>query len=306
MYAYSMHRIFAVSITSNTSQVKSSSFPRHFIKLESSITYIEFSLLPYKKISHQKLTKILKSNQTKRTTMTTDNPKIKLTYFDIEGVAEGVRLAFILGGTEFEDDRIQFSQWGELKSKTPHGTLPVMTIDNGDGSPPTGMLTQSGAMIRYAAALDKSGSLHPPCKIYYIEQAIGIIGDLTGAWKPSLYISMRPSTYGYADDFPKTDEGMALIKKMRTEFIAVELPKYLKFLSDLIEANGGTWLCGGDKPTIADCLAIPTIRYFTKGLIDHVDDDCVNTNPDIVKYVERFCSLPEIKGRYTTGLGSAI
>jgi hypothetical protein len=34
--------------------------------------------------------------------MTTDNPKIKLTYFDIEGVAESVRLAFTLAGADFE------------------------------------------------------------------------------------------------------------------------------------------------------------------------------------------------------------
>merc|ERR1712183_50032 len=109
---------------------------------------------------------------------------IKLTYFDIEGVAESVRLAFVLAGVQFEDDRIPFAQWAELKPKTPNRSLPVMTIDGGP------MLTQSGAMLRYAASLDKSGTLYPPDKLYDIEQAIGIVGDLIRAWSPCLYVSM--------------------------------------------------------------------------------------------------------------------
>ena len=75
-------------------------------------------------------------------------PKIKLTYFDIEGVAEPIRLAFAFAGVEFEDDRIKFPQWQELKPTTPHGTLPIMTIDDGP------VITQSQAMLRYAASLD--------------------------------------------------------------------------------------------------------------------------------------------------------
>jgi glutathione S-transferase len=189
------------------------------------------------------------------------------------------------------DDRIKFPQWGELKPKTPHGTLPVMTIDDGP------MLTQSGAMLRYAGSLDKTGTLYPTDKMFDVEQAIGVVGDLTGAWSPNLY----PEGYN------QTDEGKELIKKMRTEFVTDggDLTKYLKYLSDLIEKNGGTFLCGGDKPTIADCIAIPTIRYFTLDNIDHVDTGpgCIS-NPTIVSYVERFCTLPEIKGRYTTGLGA--
>jgi len=239
-------------------------------------------------------------------TTTDNNPKIKLTYFDIEGVAEAVRLAFILAGIEFEDDRIQMSQWNELKSKTPNGQLPVMTINDGP------MLSQSSAMIRYAASMDTSGSLYPPTKLIQIEQAIGILSDLTSAWRPSLYTSMRPTSYGYDEDFPTTEKGKEVIQKLRTDFITNELPKYLQYLNDLIQVNKsdsdgtGTWLCGGSKPTIADCMAIPIIRNFTRGHIDHVDVDCVlKCNPDIGKYVERFCSLPEIKGRYSTGLGSS-
>jgi len=227
-------------------------------------------------------------------------PKIKLTYFDIEGVAEPIRLAFALADVEFEDDRINFSQWSELKPKTPHGTLPMMTIDDGPA------IVQSQAMLRYAASLDKTDSLYPADKMLEVEQAIGLLGDFTRAWQPNLYLAMRPHLFGYPEGYSKTEEGQAKIKEMRENFVANELPKWLGYLSDMIDANGGTFLCGGDKPTIADCMAVATIRSYTKGHVDHVDVDCVaKSNPKIAAYVERFCALPEVKGRYTTGLGAS-
>ena len=227
-------------------------------------------------------------------------PKIKLTYFDIEGVAEPIRLAFALAGVDFEDDRVKFPQWAELKPKTPHGTLPIMTIDDGP------VIVQSQAMLRYAASLDKTGSLYPADKMLEVEQAIGILGDFTRAWQPNLHIAMKPHSYGYPEGYSKTDEGKAKVKEMRENFVANELSKWLGYLSDMIDKNGGTFLCGGDKPTIADCLAVVNIRSFTKGHVDHVPTDCVTkANPKIAAYVERFCALPEIKGRYSTGLGSS-
>ena len=232
--------------------------------------------------------------------MTASAPKIKLTYFDIEGVAEPIRLAFALAGVDFEDDRVKFPQWAELKPQTPHGTLPIMTIDDGPA------IVQSQAMLRYAASLDKTGSLYPADKMLEVEQAIGILGDFTRAWQPNLYIAMKPHSYGYPEGYSKTDEGKAKVKEMRENFVANELSKWLGYLSDMIDKNGGTFLCGDDKPTIADCMAVANIRSFTKGHVDHVPTDCVaKANPNIAAYVERFCALPEIKGRYSTGLGSS-
>jgi len=119
-------------------------------------------------------------------------------------------------------------------------------------------------------------------------------------------MGMRPHNYGYPEDFAKSEEGKAQIKRMREAWIADELPKWLGFLSDMIDSNGGTWLCGGDKPTIADCMAVPAIRTYTRGHVDYVGVDCVEKcNPKIVAYVERFCALAEIKGRYSTGIGAS-
>ena len=53
-----------------------------------------------------------------------------------------VRLAFKIGGVEFEDVRVNFPDWAALKPKTPFGQLPFMNID--DAEP----VAQSGAMLR--------------------------------------------------------------------------------------------------------------------------------------------------------------
>lgn len=66
----------------------------------------------------------------------------KLTYFDIQGVAEKVRLAFVLSGVAFEDERLTFPQWADLKSSSKYGQLPLLTIDGGE------IIAQSGAMFR--------------------------------------------------------------------------------------------------------------------------------------------------------------
>jgi len=44
-----------------------------------------------------------------------------------------------------------------------------MTIDDGP------VKTQSGAMLRYAASLDKSGSLYPSEKLFEVEEAVSTV-----------------------------------------------------------------------------------------------------------------------------------
>jgi glutathione S-transferase len=226
------------------------------------------------------------------------SPKIKLTYFDIEGAGEPTRLALALSETKYEDVRIKFPEWKDLKPKTPYGNLPVMEIDDGP------VKTQSGAMLRWVGA-ECSDTLYPRDKLYDIEEAIGVIGDLQKAWEPCLYLAMRPQAFGYEEDFPKTEKGKELIKSMREKFVKNDLPNYLGRIEGLIDKSGGKWLVAGDHPTIADCMAVALLRGYTRGHIDHIDTKCLETNPKIVDYCKRFCDLPQIKGRYDSGIGSA-
>jgi glutathione S-transferase len=222
---------------------------------------------------------------------------IKLTYFKIEGVAEAVRLALLLSKTPFEDNRISFSEWSALKPSTPNGQLPIMTI----GDDASVVKTQSKAMLRWIG-MTKSSTLYPVDKVFDIEEAIGDIEDLQRTFSPAQFMGMRPSNFGYPDGFQSTDEGKQLVESLRTKFVTDELPKFVQRLEKKLSRHGGSYLVAGSEPTIADCVAIPALRFFTIGLMDHVDPKCLDKHPTITTYIRNFCSIELIKGRYTNGV----
>jgi glutathione S-transferase len=227
-----------------------------------------------------------------------------------------------LAGKDFEDVRVKFPEWAELKPKTPYGQLPLMEIDGGAPR------TQSMAMLRYVGATF-SETLYPREKLLDIEESIGLVEDFLREWRVSyilisfirhqyslhrdlhlltlfifrsfqsnLYIAMRPEVFGYPEGFGKTPEGQELCKTMRTKFVEEKLPVFLGHFQDMIEKHGGAWLASKDAPTIADCLAVVNLRQFKKGHLDHVPTTCLDTHPKVVDYLERFCALEPIKGRY--------
>jgi len=222
-----------------------------------------------------------------------DGEEVKLTYFDIEGVAEKVRLALTLNGVEFTDERIKFPEWAALKPTTKYGQLPVMTI--GDKA-----IAQSGAMLRWAAK-QGDGALYPDGQVelaLLIEEVVGLCEDMTRAWSPCLYLSMRPQQYGYPEDYGKTEEGAAKIKAMREAFVANDMPRYIKYFENFLEQNGGPFMCGSNV-TMADCVLLPTLRNFIRGHIDHVPTTCLDGHPAIKAYIAAMMEVPKIKAWYS-------
>jgi glutathione S-transferase len=231
----------------------------------------------------------------KRTFVTfTASDTIKLTYFDAEALGEPVRLALLLSGTKFDDIRIKFNEWPALKKTIPNGHIPIMTI--GDD-----VKTQSKAMLRWVGGT-KSATLYPADKLFDIEEVIGDVEDLQRAFSPAHMVGMRASTYGHPNGFESTAEGKKVTESMRIRFVKQELPRYVKRLTDRISTHGGPYLVAGTEPTIADCVAVPTLRQFTRGHLDYIDPNCLQEYPAIITYIKSICALESIQGRYIDGV----
>eukprot|EP00928_Gymnodinium_smaydae_P054442 TRINITY_DN38206_c0_g1_i1.p1 TRINITY_DN38206_c0_g1~~TRINITY_DN38206_c0_g1_i1.p1 ORF type:complete len:656 (+),score=166.83 TRINITY_DN38206_c0_g1_i1:137-2104(+) len=222
-------------------------------------------------------------------------PTIKLTYFNIEAAAEKVRLALVMTGTPFEDNRIDFKDWAALKATTPFGQLPVMEVTEDDGTKK--VFAQSPAMMRYIARrFDKTGKLYPADAdaSLQVEEMLGLSDDMARAWSPSLYLGMgRHMNYGHPEEWPAK---AATVQALREKFIAEELPKFMGYFTAALEKSGA-FLCGA-SPTIADLQLFPQLRYYTKGVADHVPADCLDKFPAIKAYLTRMLELPEIKAWY--------
>ena len=85
----------------------------------------------------------------------------------------------------------------------------------------------------------------------------------------------------------------ATVKKLRTDFLAEQLPQYAGYFTDLISESGGKFLTGEDL-TIADISAYQAFRYFTRGVADHVPKDSLEKFPELVAWMKRFEAHPKV------------
>lgn len=132
-----------------------------------------------------------------------------------------------------------------------------------------------------------------------IEEVIGLSDDMQRAWQPALYMGMgRHANYGHPQEWP---EQAQTVKKMREDFVRESLPKFMDFFSKKLQATGA-FFCG-DKPTIADLQILAQLRYFTKGVADHVPADCLTPFPVIMDWMKKMYEIPQIKDWYKLGDG---
>ena len=227
-------------------------------------------------------------------------PSIKLAYFDIEGRAEPIRLAFKIAGVPFEDVRVARGEWAALKPKTRYGQLPQLTVTAADGAEQR--FSQSLAILRYAGRVNNSG-LYPsdPVQALAVDQVVDMSTDLDKVWEPCFYIALVPFAYGRPNGFCDTDEGKAVRTAMRTRFATEEIPRFAGYIKALLDENavGGEhkFLCGASI-TIADLAVLNAIKRFTVGYIDDVPTTCLDAFPEVKAWMARVLALPAVARHY--------
>lgn len=197
----------------------------------------------------------------------------KLTYFDIDGGrAEPIRIAFHAAGIDFEDKRISFADFGEMRRYTRFNSVPVLEMDGA-------AVTQSNAIGRYVG---KMAGLYPEddLQALYCDEVMGALEDL-------LHHTVR--TFGL--------EGEEL-KRAREALVDGWLTVYLRGLDELLVRGGGAYFAD-QRLTVADLKAFVQTRSLDEGVLDHVPKDIVErTAPRLVEHKERVENDPRVVAYY--------
>lgn len=198
----------------------------------------------------------------------------KLTYFDFDGGrAEPVRIAFHAAGIEFEDDRLSFQEFGEMRKDTRFNSLPVLEIDGNQ-------VTQTNALCRYVG---KMANLYPADDVQalYCDEVLDALEDLLHKIVP---------TFGL-----KGEE----LQHARAKLVDGWLTVHLLGLGELLD-RGGEYFAG-DSLTMADLKAFVQVRSLRAGTLDHVPADLVDRlAPGLVEHQERVAADPRVVAYYAS------
>jgi len=201
--------------------------------------------------------------------------KFKLTYFDFDGGrGEPIRIALHAANIAFEDVRLTFPQFGEIRSKLRFNSLPVAEIDGVT-------VTQSNALLRYVG---KQANLYPSDakQALYCDEVMDALEDITH------YIVPTFSMQG--------DE----LKAARQKLVDGWITTYVRGLGELLKRGGGKYFAG-DRLTIADLKAFLITRWLTAGSLDHVPTDLVQRlAPELVEHEKRVAADPVVTAYYAS------
>jgi glutathione S-transferase len=202
-------------------------------------------------------------------------PSYKLTYFDFDGGrGEPIRIAFHMAGIDFEDNRISFPEFSEMRQGTRFNSVPVLEIDGA-------AVTQSNAISRYVG---KMAGLYPAddLQALYCDEVLGAIEDL------SHHIGQTIGLQGEE------------LRLAREKLVDGWLSIYLRGLDALLARGGGQYFAD-NRLTVADLKAFVEIRWLRSGSLDYVPTDLVQrVAPGLVEHQERIESDPRVVAYYAT------
>lgn len=203
--------------------------------------------------------------------------KYKLTYFSVRGKAEPIRILFALAGVEFEDIRVDPTEWvTKLKSSglSPTGQLPVLEFDGK-------VLTQSKVILSYVA---KEFNLAPEgnFELAQADMLANVIGDLE---------TVLSAAFSEKDPDSK-EKALATASE---EVVPAKCGYFEKFL--LANSKQGFFI--GGKLTYADIVVFTFLNsYFLKGKAEGIPEqlkeyptlsawyEVVRTQPKILQWLE--------------------
>ena len=199
----------------------------------------------------------------------------KLTYFDFDGGrAEPIRIAFHTAGIKFEDNRLSFPEFGEMRQSTRFNSVPVLEIDGA-------AVTQSSALGRYVG---KMAGLYPK-------------DDLQALYCDEVMDALEDLSHNIVQTFGLQEEELRLA---REKLVEGWLSVYLRGLDELLARGGGQYFADNGL-TMADLKTFVQTRSLRSGTLDHVPTNLVRRlAPGLVEHQERIEGDPRVAAYYAT------
>lgn len=191
----------------------------------------------------------------------------KLTYFDVRGLAQGIRDTFKFGDLNYEDKRVTFEEFtNDVKPHAPFGQVPILEVD-GDL-----ILAQSKTILRYVS---KKARTYPRNHEHaaIIDQWCDVHTDFMNI----LVVNM------YSDRAGLKDTGYDSTKH-REWILNNHIPRYLSYLET--DLSSGQWLGQMDMISMADFCWYPTLCWLRDGTFDGVTADTLSKYPNILRFME--------------------
>ena len=207
----------------------------------------------------------------------------KLTYFNLAGRGEGIRLAFAIGGVQYTDERVEFSEWPELKPSTPFGSLPVLTLSSGK------KIAQQRAIIRLVG---QETGLVPKDTV-----KAALVDSLMEACE-----DMTVKIIHEGQGLPKEEKEAARAKTVAEGGVVYKL---MQSIDDFIGENGTNGYCVGDSITIADLTLFTTVAFNASGFFDGVPLNAFDSFPNIMA-VRKAVRSNEAVAKWYDGLDPSI
>ncbi|CAM9459718.1 unnamed protein product [Ascophyllum nodosum] len=170
-------------------------------------------------------------------------------------------------GKDWEDKRISFDDFKQLKPTLPFKQVPVLEVDGK-------VIPQSLAQLRYVG---KIGGIYPEdaLEAANADAAMDAVTDLHARLAPSVQ----------AKDHDKKLE----LRKDFVEYAAL----WLGNLEHFLEAAGGKYFAGG-KLSIGDIAVVARLNWLKDGTLEAVPTTIVDGYPLLSALVDRVMSEPRI------------
>jgi prostaglandin-H2 D-isomerase / glutathione transferase len=197
--------------------------------------------------------------------------KLKLTYFDAPtSRGEECRLALVLAGVEFEDNRIAREAWPTVKPTTPFGSVPVLELP---GKP---AVSQSNAILGH---IGRRHGLLPSddWEAMRLESLMSAAEDLRHA---------VTRTFGIQD----AEE----LKRLRVELVEGPLRTWAANMEKQITGP----FAGGEQISVADVKLFVVMGWFKKGVLDHVPTDVFSPFPKLERLFACVKDHPKVASWY--------